>query len=91
MSWANRQVAAARRLTAAAGWHEDLDAYGWEPAGSWDAPSDQRVRLVFTGSEHTRGADRKLAWELHVGGRTEFVGKLEAAFVLAEIRRGGVS
>lgn len=81
MSWASRQVNTARRLTATAGWREELNAHVWEAA-------DNRIRLVFTGGDHTRGADRQQAWELHVNKRTEFVGTLAAAFVLAEIRKG---
>lgn len=91
MSWATRQVATARRLTAAAGWREDLDSYVWEPAGGWDKPTNERIQLVFTGSDHARGEDRQRAWSLEVGGRLEFVGTLEAAFVLAEVHRGGAS
>lgn len=91
MSWASRQVAAARRLTAASGWVECAFEYSWEPAGTAGVPVAKQVRLVFTGGDHTRGADRQQAWELHVGGRTEFVGTLGAAFVLAEIRKGEVA
>ena len=91
MSWASRQVAAARRLMAAAGWREDFDALTWEAVGTGDASLGQQIRLVFTGGHCPPGELRQQAWELHVGGRTEFVGTLEAAFVLAEIRKGEMS